>query len=84
MTILFLFRGTLRGLIDCGDWSVEVSIVKLFYNRIGLKGVDQGRPKKLLTSFGGKQDNDISWFLVLGSGLLTAERINLMSRTPFL
>jgi hypothetical protein len=68
MTILFLFRGTLRGLIDLGDWSVEVSIVKLFYNRIGLKGVDQGRPKKLLTNFGGSRTTIFpgSWFLGLG------------------
>jgi hypothetical protein len=29
--------------------------MKLFYNRIGLKGVDQGRPKKLLTSFAGSR-----------------------------
>jgi hypothetical protein len=44
MTILFLFRGALRGLIDLGDWSVEVSIAK-FYSRIGLKGGSRSAEK---------------------------------------
>jgi len=83
MTILFLFRGALRGLTDLGDWSVEVSIAK-FYNRIGLKGGSRSA-EKLLTSFrGGGAETIFPASLFLGLGLLAAGRINLMSRTPFL
>ena len=68
MTILFLFRGALRGLIDLGDWSVEVSIAK-FYNRIGLKGGSRSAEKVADEVWRvGEQDNDISWFLTLGTG----------------
>jgi len=67
MTILFLFRGALRGLIDLGDWSVEVSIAK-FYNRIGLKGGSRSAEKVADELSGRGSRNDISCFLILGSG----------------